>query len=41
MYFSLKVMKLTNLTGERLKVLNYTLEKNSYNEDLITAFIKT
>lgn len=39
--FLLKVMKLTNLTGERLKVLNYTLEKNSFDEDLITAFIKT
>ena len=39
--FLLKVMKLTNLMGERLKVLNYTLEKNAFDENLITAFIET
>lgn len=39
--FLLKVMKLTNLTGERIRVLNYTLEKNAFDEDLITAFIET
>lgn len=39
--FLLKVMKLTKMSGERLSVLNYTLEKNSFDEDIITAFIET
>jgi len=39
--FLLKVMKLTKMSGERLRVLNYTLEKNVFDEDVITAFIET
>lgn len=39
--FLLKVMTLTKLSGERLRVLNYTLEKNSFDEEMITSFIKT
>ncbi len=39
--FLLKVMKLTKMSGERLSVLNYTLEKNSFDDDIITAFIET
>ena len=39
--FLLKVMKLTRMSGERLRVLNYTLEKNVFDEDVITAFIET
>lgn len=39
--FLLKVMKLTRMSGERLRVLNYTLEKNVFDEDIITAFIET
>lgn len=39
--FLLKVMKLTKMTGERLRVLNYTLEKNAFDEETITAFIET
>ncbi len=39
--FLLKVMKLTKMSNERLRVLNYTLEKNAFDEDVITAFIKT
>lgn len=41
MSFLLKVMKLTKMSGERLRVLNYTLEKNAFDEDMITAFIET
>lgn len=39
--FLLKVMKLTRMSGERLRVLNNTLEKNVFDEDVITAFIET
>lgn len=39
--FLLEVMKQTKLSDERLRVLNYTLEKNSFNEDVITAFVET
>lgn len=39
--FLLKVMKLTKMTDERLRVLNYTLEKNVFEDDVITAFIET
>jgi len=39
--FLLKVMKLTKMTDERLRVLNYTLEKNVFDEDVITAFVET
>lgn len=39
--FLLKVMKLTKMSGERLRVLNYTLEKNVFDEDVITAFVET
>ena len=39
--FLLKVMKLTKKSGERLRVLNNTLEKNDYDEEMITAFIET
>ena len=39
--FLLKVMKLTKMKDERMRVLNYTLEKNVFDEDVITAFIET
>ena len=39
--FLLKVMKLTKKSGERLRVLNNTLEKNDFDEEMITAFIET
>lgn len=39
--FLLNVMKLTKMSGERLRVLNYTLEKNVFDDDIITTFIKT
>ncbi len=39
--FLLNLMKLTKMKDERLRVLNYTLEKNVYDEDVITAFIET
>lgn len=39
--FLLILMKLTKMKDERLRVLNYTLEKNVFNEDVITAFIET
>lgn len=39
--FLLKVMKLTNMPSERLRVMNYTLEKNVFDEDVITTFIET
>lgn len=39
--FLLNVMKLTKMKDERLRVLNYTLEKNVFDEDVITAFIET
>ncbi len=38
--FLLKVMNLTGLFTDRLKVLNYALEKNAYAEETITAFIE-
>ena len=39
--FLLKVMKLTKMKDERMRVLNYTLEKNVFDKDVITAFIET
>ncbi len=39
--FLLKVMKLTKMSGEKLRVLNYTLEKNVFDDDVITTFIET
>lgn len=39
--FLLRVMKLTKMSGEKLSVLNYTLEKNSFDENTITAFVET
>ena len=39
--FLLKVMRLTNMPDERLRVMNYTLEKNVFDEDVITALIET
>lgn len=39
--FLLKVMRLTNMPDVRLRVMNDTLEKNVFNEDVITAFIET
>ena len=39
--FLLKVMKLTKMQDERMRVLNYTLEKNVFDENVITAFIET
>ena len=41
MSFLLKVMKLTKKSGERIRILNNTLEKNNFDEDMITAFIET
>lgn len=39
--FLLKVMNLTKFRTEKLKVLNYTLEKNTLDEETITAFIES
>ena len=39
--FLLKVMRLTNMPDERLRVMNYTLEKNVFDEDVITDLIET
>ena len=39
--FLLTVMKLTRLSGKRLKVLSNILMKNSYDDNVITAFIET
>lgn len=39
--FLLKVMTLTKLDGERRNVLNYILEKNSFDEDIISSFLKS
>ena len=39
--FLLSVMKLTKMKDERMRVLNYTLEKSVFDEDVITAFIET
>lgn len=39
--FLLKVMALAKRSDERLKVLNYTLEHSSFDDDTITNFIKT
>ena len=39
--FLLNLMKLTKMKDERLRVLNYTLEKIVSDEDVITAFIET
>ena len=39
--FLLKVMNLTRLFAERLKVLNHTLEQNVFAEETITALIES
>lgn len=39
--FLLKVLTLTKKAKERLLVLNYTLEKNDFSEDAITALLNT
>ena len=39
--FLLKVMRHTRLEGERMNVLNYTLEKKAFNEDVITSFLES
>ena len=39
--FLLKVMRHTRLDRERMIVLNYTLEKNAFNEDVITSLLKS
>ena len=31
----------TRLEGERIKLLNYTLEKNAFDEDVITSFLES
>lgn len=39
--FLLMVMKLTNMSSERLRVLNNTLEKNAFDTESITNFLDT
>lgn len=39
--FLLKVMELATLTDKKIRVLNYTLNKNTFDEDTITLFLKT
>ena len=39
--FLLKVMELSTLTDKKIKVLNYTLNKNSFDENTITSLLKT
>ena len=39
--FLLKVMSLSNKTDDKIEVLNYTLEKNDFDEAAITAFLNT
>lgn len=39
--FVLKVLSLTRKSDDRLRVLNYTLEKNDFAEDKITALLNT
>lgn len=39
--FLLRVMELSDRTDDKVTVLNYTLEKNSFDENTITMFIKT
>lgn len=39
--FLLRVMELSKKTDAKISVLNYTLEKNDFDEDTITDFIKT
>ena len=39
--FLLKVMELATLTDKKIRVLNYTLNKNTFNENTITLFLKT
>ena len=39
--FLLKVMSLSNKTDEKMVVLNYTLEKNDFDEAAITALLNT
>lgn len=39
--FLLMVMRHTRLEGERMKLLNYTLEKNAFDEDVITSFLES
>lgn len=39
--YLLKVMSLTNKFNEKLRVLNYTLEKNDIDGDMVTSLLKT
>ena len=39
--FLLKLMNSTKLLDDRLNILNDTLEKNTYDEETITAFIES
>lgn len=39
--FLLKVMELATLTDKKIRVLNYTLNKNTFDENTITLFLKT
>lgn len=39
--FLLKVMELATLTDKKIRVLNYTLNKNSFDENTITSLLKT
>ena len=39
--FLLKTMSLSTRTEDKITVLNYTLEKNELEEDIITSFIST
>ena len=39
--FLLKVMSMTNKTDDKIVVLNYTLEKDDFDEASITAFLNT
>ena len=39
--FLLHVMRMTKRYDQRLAVLNYTLKKNNFNEDVIAALIRT
>lgn len=39
--FLLKAMRLATMTDKKIRVLNYTLNKNTFDEDTITLFLKT
>lgn len=39
--FLLKVLSLSNKTDEKITVINYTLEKNRFDEQTVSLFIKT